>query len=116
HDEIDKQLSEWTGRFSNVAVEETLKAGGISAERVRRVNELVDLVDKPGGRTVFRQMAEPRVGSMLTTGLPFRFSTGPLPSPFPAPALGEHTGDVLRDWLALADGEIESLKARGALT
>lgn len=113
HDEIDGQLSEWTSQLSNLAVEEALKAGGIAAERVRRIN---DLLNKPGGATVFRSMAEPRVGSMLTTGLPFRFSSGPLPSPSPAPALGQHSDEILRQWLALSGSEIQSLKSQGALS
>jgi crotonobetainyl-CoA:carnitine CoA-transferase CaiB-like acyl-CoA transferase len=113
HDEIDEQLSEWTSQSSNLAVEETLKAGGIRAERVRRIN---DLLDKPGGATVFRPMAEPRVGSMRTTGLPFQFSSGPLPSPSPAPALGQHSDEILRQWLALGTHEIASLKSQGALS
>ncbi len=113
HDEIDGQLSQWTSQNSNLAVEQLLKAGGVRAERVRRIN---DLVNKPGGATVFRPMAEPRVGSMLTTGLPFRFSSGPLPSPSAAPALGQHTDEILSQWLALSGPEIQSLKSQGALS
>jgi crotonobetainyl-CoA:carnitine CoA-transferase CaiB-like acyl-CoA transferase len=72
-------------------------------------------VNQPDGATVFKQMAEGRIGSMLTTVLPFGFSSGPLPGPFSAPALGAHSDDVLRDWLTLPDTEIQTLKAQGAL-
>jgi crotonobetainyl-CoA:carnitine CoA-transferase CaiB-like acyl-CoA transferase len=113
HDEIDEQLTQWTAQRTNLAVEEIFKAGGIRAERVRRID---DLLDQPGSATVFRPMAETRVGSMLTTGLPFRFSTGSFPEPSPAPALGEHSDDILRDWLGLAPEKIQSLNNRGALT
>lgn len=113
HDEIDTRLGAWTGQFAKLAVEAKLKAGGIPAERVRRIDELVD---KSDGATVFRPMAEPRVGSMLTTALPFRFSNGPLPSPSSAPALGQHSEDVLRDWLDLGQVEIQSLNDQGALS
>ena len=113
HDEIDEQLSNWTRPLSNLAVEQTLKAGAIRAERVRRIN---DLLDQPDGATIFRPMAEPRVGTMLTTGLPFRFSTGSFPAPSPAPALGQHSDEVLRDWLGLGQEEIKSLDNQGALT
>ena len=94
-------------------MEQILKAGAIRAERVRRIN---DLFDQPDGATIFRSMAEPRVGTMLTTGLPFRFSTGSFPAPSPAPALGQHSDEVLRDWLGLAQEEIQSLDNQGALT
>ena len=113
HDEIDEQLNKWTGQLSNLAVEQTLKAGAIRAERVRRIN---DLLDRPDGATIFRPMVEPRVGTMLTTGLPFRFSTGSFPAPSPAPALGQHNDEVLRDWLGLGQEEIQALDNQGALT
>ncbi len=113
HDEIDEQLNEWTRPLSNLAVEQILKAGAIRAERVRRIN---DLLGQPDGATIFRSMAEPRVGTMLTTGLPFRFSTGSFPAPSPAPALGQHSDEVLRDWLGLGQEEIKSLDDQGALT
>jgi crotonobetainyl-CoA:carnitine CoA-transferase CaiB-like acyl-CoA transferase len=112
HDEIDEQLQRWTARYSSREVEKQLKTRGIPAERVRRID---DLVNQPDGATVFKQMAEGRIGSMLTTVLPFGFSSGPLPGPFSAPALGAHSDDVLRDWLTLPDTEIQTLKAQGAL-
>lgn len=112
HDDIDEQLQQWTARYSHREVEERLKTRGIPAERVRRID---DLVNQPDGATVFKQMDEPRIGSMLTTVLPFRFSGGPHPGPYPAPALGQHNDEVLRDWLALPDAEIQNLKALGGL-
>jgi crotonobetainyl-CoA:carnitine CoA-transferase CaiB-like acyl-CoA transferase len=36
--------------------------------------------------------------------------------PRPAPLLGQHTDEVLREWLALDDAEISSLRSSGALT
>ena len=111
-DEIDAQLQQWTARYSNREVEERLKTRGIPAERVRRIN---DLVKQPDGATVFTQMDGRRIGSMLTTVLPFRFSSGPLPAPYSAPALGEHN-DASPTGLADADrrGYCELLKAQGA--
>ena len=96
-------------------MEETpARRGGIPAERVRRIDDLS--IDPPAQRG-FCPMAEPRVGSMLTTGLPFRFSSGSFPAPSRAPALGEHSDDVLRDWLDCSDEEIQtSSKDQGALT
>ena len=94
-------------------MEQTLKAGAIGAERVRRID---DLINRPAGATVFHRMDEPRVGSMLTTVLPFRFSTGSFPAPSPAPTLGQHRNEVLRDWLGLAEEEIQALDNQGVFT
>ena len=99
HDEIDEHIQAWTKRFRHTEVEVRLKQNGVSAERVRRID---DVMSQPGGATVFHEMIEPRIGSMLTTGLPFSFSTGPLPEPHSAPSLGVNTEEVLREWLQLS--------------
>jgi benzylsuccinate CoA-transferase BbsF subunit len=112
HDEIDRQIEAWSGRLANTEVERRLKAAGIPAERMRRIN---DLIDSENGATVFAKMAEPRLSSMLTTRLPFTLSSSSLPEPCTAPGLGEHTTEVFRDWLELTEQEIDTIKARGAL-
>ena len=112
HDEIDEHIQAWTKRFPHTEVEARLKQHGVSAERVRRIDEVMN---QPGGATVFHEMIEPRMGSMLTTGLPFTFSTGPMPEPHSAPSLGVNTEEVLREWLQLSSHEIQTLHNQGAL-
>lgn len=107
HDEIDQGISAWTRQYSNNIVEARLRAAGISAERVRRIDDVVDGADSA---TIFPKMAEPRVGSMRATALPFSLSSVDLPAPFSAPSLGEHSAEVLREWLDCSDGEIAALK------
>ena len=112
HDEIDQGISAWTEQYSSKDAEERLRAAGICAERVRRIDEVVDGADSA---TVFPMMAEPRVGSMRTTALPFSLSCVDLPAPFRAPRLGEHSTEVLRAWLNCSDTEITELKQHEVL-
>ena len=42
HDEIDDKISAWSRQYSSKEVEARLRAAGISAERVRRIDEVVD--------------------------------------------------------------------------
>ena len=107
HDEIDQGISAWTKQYSSKVVEERLKMIGIVAERVRHIDDVVDSAD---AATVFARMAERRVGSMLTTNLPFSLSSVELPAPQSAPSLGEHSVEVLRQWLNCTDAEIDELK------
>jgi crotonobetainyl-CoA:carnitine CoA-transferase CaiB-like acyl-CoA transferase len=72
------------------------------------------LIDAPDGATVLQPMAEPRVDSILATMLPYR-TTLALESPRPAPHLGEHTHEALREWLDLPDHEIDELVEQGVL-
>jgi crotonobetainyl-CoA:carnitine CoA-transferase CaiB-like acyl-CoA transferase len=32
-----------------------------------------------------------------------------------SPVLGEHTGDVLKDWLGMSDSDVEGLRREGAV-
>jgi len=111
-DEIDQAISAWSKQYSSQEVEARLRAAGISADRVRRINEVVDGAARS---TVFSQMAERRVGSMRTTKLPFTLSSVDLPTPASAPSLGEHSGEVLRAWINCSDAEIENLKREQVL-
>jgi len=106
-DEIDQAISAWSKHYSRQEVEARLRAVGINADQVRRINEVLD---GAGGATVFPQMAERRVGSMLTTKLPFSLSSVDLPMPASAPSLGEHSAEVLRAWIDCSDADIDALK------
>ena len=112
HDEIDECIEEWTSRLPSKEVETRLAQAGVSAARVRRVQDLVE-----GGERsrAYKKMAEPRVGSMLTTALPIEFSESALPPAAPAPGLGQHTREVLREWLGLPESEVTAIADGGAL-
>jgi benzylsuccinate CoA-transferase BbsF subunit len=112
HDEIDRAISNWTKQYSSNEVEDRMKNAGIAAERVRRINDVIGSADAP---TVFCKMAERRMGSMLTTTLPFSLSLVDLPAPRSAPSLGEHSVNVLRTWLNLSTTEIEELQQQEVL-
>jgi benzylsuccinate CoA-transferase BbsF subunit len=112
HDEIDEAISAWTQQLPKEDVEQRVRAAGIGAARVRRIDDAVDSAD---ASVVFANMIEPRVGSMLTTRLPFTLSFVDLPAPRSAPGLGEHSREVLRDWLDCSAGEIEELERHQAL-
>jgi len=48
-------------------------------------------------------------------GSPIKMSASPVSYRLPPPRLGEHTGEVLRELLALGDAEISALRARGVI-
>jgi crotonobetainyl-CoA:carnitine CoA-transferase CaiB-like acyl-CoA transferase len=112
HDEIDRAITAWTVKQADKDIEQQLKSLGIPAERVRRIDEVVD---SPDASRVFDAMSERRVGSMRTTRLPFSLSSVELPPPRSAPSLGEHSAEVLREWLHCSDEEIEELRKSEAL-
>jgi benzylsuccinate CoA-transferase BbsF subunit len=106
HDEIDEAISSWTKQHPSQAIQTRLTAAGVPAERVRRIDDVIDASDRPA---VFSRMAERRVGSMLTTRLPFTLSFVELPAARSAPGLGEHSTEVLRSWLHCSAAEVDDL-------
>ena len=112
HDEIDRRIEAWTQPLANAEVERRLKAVGVPSARMRRIN---DVIESEGAATVFAKMEEPRVGTMLTTRLPFSFDFNSLPPPRNAPSLGENTAEVLREWLNLSNDEIAAIKEQETL-
>ena len=113
HHEIDREIGTWTKQYSSAEVERRLKAAGVPAEPVRRIDQVID---EPDPATVFSHMEERRMGSMLTTRLPFTLSAVSLPGPRSAPSPGEHNRDILRQWLDLSGEQFEELERRQAFT
>jgi len=79
------------------------------------VNALEDLFDDPhlqaGG--MFQTREHPSEGPIMTVAPPVRFSSMPDGTPRPAPKLGEHGPEILRE-AGFADGEIAEILAAAA--
>ena len=54
-------------------------------------------------------MAHPAIGNYVMSGWPVRFGDAP-PTVGPAPLLGQHSSDVLADWLEMDADAIGKLK------
>ena len=111
-DEIDGHIEAWTRTLDNTDVEARLKAAGVAAERMRRIK---DVVDPPDAGAVFRSTEDPPGWPILVTGLPFTFSRSAVAPLRPAPGLGQHTQEVLDEWLGMTETEIRALEEEGAL-
>ncbi len=64
---------------------------------------------------LFTMLDQPGIGELLTPRSPFDFSAAARPSDAPAPALGQHTEEVLADVAGLSSGEIGRLFDRGVV-
>ena len=112
HDEIDERIEAWTQGLESTEVEDRLRQTGVPSARMYRVQ---DLLKGGASSKAYKRMTEPRVGSMLTTELPMEFSKSTPPPTTPAPDLGQHTQEVLREWLDLSESELKVLACDGAL-
>jgi alpha-methylacyl-CoA racemase len=65
-------------------------------------------------REMVVEMEQPQIGTVRLLGPPVKFGRTPAHPDRPAPALGEHTDEVLRE-IGYADAEIAALKESGAI-
>lgn len=106
--EVDALISEWTRRHSKDEAMQLIGAAGIPAGAVRDTEELRnDPTFEQRG--IFQIMEHPEIGPVKMLGWPVRFDGAP-PKVRPAPLLGQHTAEVLRDWLGL---DAEAAQTRG---
>jgi crotonobetainyl-CoA:carnitine CoA-transferase CaiB-like acyl-CoA transferase len=61
-------------------------------------------------RGAVEELDHPVAGHRAYVQLPLTFDGRPLRSTRPAPTFGQHTGEVLADWLGLAEDEISELR------
>jgi crotonobetainyl-CoA:carnitine CoA-transferase CaiB-like acyl-CoA transferase len=111
---LDALVGDWTRQYTGVEVMERLQAAGVAAAPIEDVDDLfADPHLKARGMLV--ELEEPEAGPVVTEYPPVRLSETPPQVRTPAPLMGEHTEQVLRDILHLPAEEIEALKASGAL-
>ena len=84
---------------------------------VGAINDLSQVVEHPQvkARNALVEVEHPKAGKIRVIRSPVRLSKAPFAVRSPAPMLGQHTQDVLREVLGMSAKEIAALEATGAL-
>jgi len=107
--EVDELVSNWTRQHDKHTAMQLVGGATIPAGAVLDTREIAD--DKTLERRNIRQtMPHPAVGNYVMSGWPVRFGDAP-PAVGPAPLLGQHSSEVLADWLGLDSDAIGKLRA-----
>jgi crotonobetainyl-CoA:carnitine CoA-transferase CaiB-like acyl-CoA transferase len=115
HDRIDRGLREWCAQREATAAADELLSRGIPAAPVTSAAQL-DKNPHLRARGFFESVAHPLVGRHEYPTLPLQMASHRAPwCTRPAPILGEHTADILRELLGMSDGEIAELRAAGII-
>jgi 2-methylfumaryl-CoA isomerase len=61
--------------------------------------------------SLFQRVEQPGVGPHLMTGSPLSFGATPRPDVRPAPQLGQHTDELLREFIGCSETEIRKLRS-----
>jgi crotonobetainyl-CoA:carnitine CoA-transferase CaiB-like acyl-CoA transferase len=114
-DELDRLVGEWTRQHTGLEVTDILQSAGVAAAPIQDVEDQLFHDPHAQARGLFVELNEPEMGPVLTEYPPVRLSETPPKICSPAPLMGQHTDEVLREALGLSDQEIEKLKAEGVL-
>ena len=112
--EIAEPVTRWFAARTLADAATALDAHGVCWGRYQTLGQLVR--DDPSCSTdnpMFRQVAQPGVGTVLSPAIPLDFSQVPRVPAQAAPVLGEHTEPVLRDVLGLSGAEFGRLHDAG---
>jgi formyl-CoA transferase len=107
-DEVDDIIAAWTRKRDKYEAMRLIGAAGIPAGAVRDTKELLDDPDFEN-RGVMQSIEHPS-GPFKALGWPVRHD-GAQARVRPAPLLGQHTDEALRDWLGMTADEIAALRA-----
>ncbi|HVO95070.1 MAG TPA: CoA transferase [Terriglobales bacterium] len=66
-------------------------------------------------RQMLMEVDHPTAGKIPMAGIPVKFSVTPASVRLPPPLLGEHNGEILKDWLGMSDEAIDELKSEKIL-
>ncbi len=111
--EVDAMVAEWTRKHDKHEAMRIIGAAGIPAGAVLDTSELLH---DPSfeARGIMQTIQHPTAGPYKMPAFPVRFSGQP-PTVKPAPLLGQHTDEVLDDWLAISRDETATLRGNGVI-
>jgi CoA:oxalate CoA-transferase len=109
HTELEPLLNGLFGQKSVEAWCGVLGQAGIPCGPIQDIGQVV-ANEQVQARGMIREL-----GGLQIPNSPLRFSETPVDLQVPAPKLGEHTSEVLGQWLGVADAEIEALRRDGVV-
>jgi CoA:oxalate CoA-transferase len=91
-----------------------MMGSSIPASLVRNFQEVVEH-PQAAVRAMFPEVEHPTAGRHRITGTPVKLSETPGAPGAPAPLLGQHTSETLKDLLGLDAASVEALAGRGII-
>ena len=113
-DALEAIISAWTSERNSAEAEAILQAAGVAAA-VCASNKSLAEDEHLIGRNFFVELEHPEVGVRKHAGIPWRMSDSESRVKSPAPAIGQHTEEVLRRVLGYDEAEVRKLSEAGAL-
>lgn len=113
-DELEQLITAWTEQRDRWEITRSLQAAGVAAFPSMHSKDLVE-DEQLNGRGFFARLPHREVGTQTHAGIPWILTNSPNGVRSPAPLLGQHTDEVLREVLGYADEDITRLKEQQVL-
>ena len=112
--ELDRRLSGWTRGRATMDALDLCRRHGVPAGKVQ---SMADVAENPftWERGMLAELEHPVSGKLKLLGSPFKSSRSPGVLEVPAPVLGQHSEEVLRDLLGYDDDKIAQLAEEGVI-
>jgi benzylsuccinate CoA-transferase BbsF subunit len=111
---IEAAITAWAGDRTAEEAASALRAAGVPAQQVFTTRD-VAADPELAARGMWVRLPHPETDGATHIGIPWALTRTPLSVRRAAPALGQHTEEVLADVLGLGATEIAELRAAGAL-
>lgn len=105
---IEQILQAWIGMRETEEVLDVIGAAGVPCTKVATIDEVVEN-PQLRHRNQIVEIDHPVAGKVSTAGVTMKLSDTPLTIRRPPPTLGQHTTEILGNWLALSDIQIKDL-------
>ncbi|MFN8497926.1 MAG: CoA transferase [Anaerolineae bacterium] len=102
----------WFAEQTKTEAVEKLLAAGLPVGPVQNAQEVFEC-PQITARQLLIEVDDPVIGPVKLVGPPIKLSNNPDPIRRPAPDLGEHTANILRDVLGYSEEQVAQLKAGG---
>ncbi|MGH6773338.1 MULTISPECIES: CaiB/BaiF CoA transferase family protein [Brucella] len=109
---IEAIVQEWIGARTTEEALSAIQAAGIPCTKVATIDEVVTNPQLLHRQQIV-EIDHPTVGKINTAGLTMKLSDTPLTIRRPPPTLGQHTAEVLNEWLGTTSTEVSCLMDEG---
>ena len=110
----DEAVAAWTRTLGKMEVFAATRRYRIPCAPVRTVPEVMN-DPHMHGRGMLERIDHPELGNIVVPTSPLRLHGAERVRTVPSPTIGQHNAEVYGGWLGLSAGEIETLKAEGAI-
>jgi len=113
--EVKQIVEEWTSKRTVKEIVEVLLKNKIPCAPIYSIKDVCEDEHIAKVREMVVEIDQPGVGRVKIVGSPIKITPSTCKVRGPAPLLGQHTREVLKEILGMSDKEIEDLEKEGAI-